>query len=361
MVGNTSLSNEIDDVLIVYGDAPLIKPETLALLLASPVDFTILTTTLPDDQRDAPYGRIVFEKGKPCRITEYKDADESIRASLAINAGFYKISYALLQKLLPLLSNANAASEYYLTDLLHLAVEQGANTIAIDVDFEEVSGINTRAELENVNSLIQKRLKTALMAKGVTFQLPETTRVSVDTCLGKDTIVEPSVVFKKGVVVEENVTIKSFCYLEDCIIKSGASVGPFAHIRGRSVLEEGAEIGNFVELKATQMGKKAKAKHLTYLGDTTVGDGSNIGAGTITANYDGFFKHKTQIGGRVHIGADTVLVAPVTIGENAMTAAGSVITQDVPNDTLAIGRSEQINKDEWAKQYKIKKKKEKES
>ncbi|MDP4725261.1 MAG: bifunctional UDP-N-acetylglucosamine diphosphorylase/glucosamine-1-phosphate N-acetyltransferase GlmU [Alphaproteobacteria bacterium] len=354
MTGMNQLSDDISDVIILCGDTPLLTIETLTKLLASSADLTLLSATLPDNQRNASYGRIVFNNDRPCRITEYKDADEMLRNSPLINSGVYKINQKLLRKLIPLISNANAASEYYLTDLVHLAIEHDATTKAINVDFDEVAGINTREDLEKVDSIIQERLRAVLMMKGVTFQQPHTTRLSIDTCIGQDTTVEPSVVFKKGVNVENNVKIKSFCYLEDCTLRSGVSVGPHAHIRGGSVLDEGAEIGNFVELKATHLGKKAKAKHLTYLGDTTVGEASNIGAGTITANYDGFLKHKTKIGERVHIGVDTILVAPVFIGNDAMTAAGSVITNDVPTDALAINRIPQTNKHEWAKHYKTK-------
>ena len=350
--GLDGFSSDISDVLIVCGDTPLLTADTLSKLLATQSDLALLSAILPKDQCDAPYGRVILSEDKPCRITEYKDADDSVRASSLINAGVYKVRYDLLKKLLPLLSKNNAASEYYLTDLVHLAVAHDATTQTIIADFDEVSGINTRAELEKVDTIIQTRLSAALMAKGVTFLQPHTTRLSVDTSIGQDTVVESSVVFKKGVTVDKNVRIKSFCYLEDCTLRSGVSVGPHAHIRGGSILDEGAEIGNFVELKATHLGKKAKAKHLTYLGDATVGEGSNIGAGTITANYDGFFKHKTHIGERVHIGADTILVAPVAVGDNAMTAAGSVITENVPADALAIGRVAQTNKHEWAKHYK---------
>lgn len=352
MTGMNQLSSEISEVIILCGDTPLLTIETLTKLIQSTADLTLLSAALPTDQLHAPYGRILFHNDKPYRITEYKDADETLRNSPFINSGVYKIQHTLLKKLIPLISNTNASSEYYLTDLVHLASEHNASTHAITVSFDEVSGINTRAELEKADSIIQSRLVRSLMEKGVTFQQPHTTRLSVDTIIGQDTVIEPSVVFKKGVIIENNVNVKSFCYLEDCTLQSGTSVGPHAHIRGGSTLEEGAEIGNFVELKATRLGKKAKAKHLTYLGDATVGESANIGAGTITANYDGFFKHKTIIGEKSHIGADTILIAPVTVGDHAMTAAGSVITQDIPSDALAIGRTKQTNKHEWAKQYR---------
>lgn len=354
IIGMNQLSPALSDVIILCGDTPLLTTEALTKLLKSTADLAFLSAALPTEQLHAPYGRILFDKDKPCRITEYKDADETLRNSPFINAGVYKIRYDLLKKLLPIISNKNVSSEYYLTDLVHLATEHKASTETINIDFDEVAGINTRAELEKADKVIQSRLVASLMAKGVTFLQPHTTRLSVDTIIGQDTIIEPSVVFKKGVVVENNVKIKSFCYLENCTLRSGASVGPHAHIRGGSTLDEGAEIGNFVELKATHLGKKAKAKHLTYLGDTNVGECANIGAGTITANYDGFFKHKTVIGERAHIGADTIFVAPVTVGDQAITAAGSIITQVVPSGALAIGRVEQTNKHEWAKQYRAK-------
>lgn len=358
--GITGLMPNIESVLILCGDTPLLLPETLSGLLESTADLTLLSASLPDNLHDAPYGRVVFKKGKPVRIVEYKDADESTRSNPFMNAGVYKIKRDWLEILLPLLSNDNASNEYYLTDLVHLAIEHGASTHAISAVFDDVSGINTRDELEKVDAVIQSRLAAALMNNGVTFQQPQTTRLSVDTVIGQDTIVEPCVVFKTGVVVESSVRIKSFSYLEDCHLKDGVSVGPHAHIRGGSVLDEGAEIGNFVELKATHLGKKAKAKHLTYLGDATVGAASNIGAGTITANYDGFFKHKTIIGEGVHLGADTILVAPVSVGDKAMTVAGAVITKNVPEGALAISRSQQTNKEKWAIAYKEKMAKKKE-
>ncbi|MDP3371714.1 MAG: bifunctional UDP-N-acetylglucosamine diphosphorylase/glucosamine-1-phosphate N-acetyltransferase GlmU [Candidatus Paracaedibacteraceae bacterium] len=347
-------ADDIEEVIIVCGDTPLLLPETLMQLIKSTADLTLLVASLPDHLLDATYGRVMFEHDKPIRIVEYKDADDSVRASPLINAGVYKIKVDLLKKLLPQLSNENAGNEYYLTDLVHLAVECGAEIQAILVDFEEVLGINTRIELEKVDAIIQSRLVSALMANGVTFQQPQTTRLSVDTVIGQDTVIEPCVIFKKGVTINTNVRIKSFSYLENCHLKDGVSVGPHAHIRGGCVLDEDSEVGNFVELKATHLGKKAKAKHLTYLGDATVGNFANIGAGTITANYDGFFKHKTIIDESVHLGANTVLVAPLTVGAEAMTAAGAVITENVPPGALAISRTPQKNKENWACLYKEK-------
>ncbi len=356
MVGFSGVLSGITDVLIVCGDVPLITPNTLHRLLESSADFTLLKAQLPESNAHLPYGRIVCdEDNKPTHIIEYKDADDTIRASLWINPGVYKISAKLLQILLPNLSRDNAAGEYYLTDLLHMAVAIGATTKAINVDFDEILGVNTRAELEQANVIVQQRLVAAHYENGVTFQQSASVYLCVDTEIGQDTIIEPFVTFGKGVVINAQVRIKSFSYLSDCMLKSGVSVGPFAHIRGGVVMESGAEVGNFVELKATHMGKKAKAKHLTYLGDAKIGDGCNIGAGTITANYDGFHKHQTIIANDVHTGAHTVLVAPVKVGEGAITAAGSVITTDVPAHALAIGRVVQTNKLNWAAAYKARK------
>ncbi len=355
MTGLSGMQSDITDILIVCGDVPLITAHTLHHLLESVADFTLLKAKLPESDAHLPYGRIVFDGDKPTHIIEYKDADDTLRKSLWINPGVYKIGAHLLQTLLPKLSCDNAAGEYYLTDLLHMAVEAGATTKALPVDFDEILGVNTRAELEQANTIIQQRLIAAHRENGVTFQQSSSVHLYIDTQIGQDTVIEPFVTFGKGVVIDANVRIKSFSYLSDCTLKSGVTVGPFAHIRGGVTMESGAEVGNFVELKATHMGKKAKAKHLTYLGDATIGDGCNIGAGTITANYDGFQKYKTIIADCAHIGAHTVLVAPVKVGEGAITAAGSVITADVPDHALAIGRALQINKPGWATVYKERK------
>lgn len=353
MMGLSGMLPDITDVLIVCGDVPLIMPQTLQNLLDCQVDFALLKAKLPESKINTPYGRLIFNEGDPIGIVEYKDADDVVRASPWINPGIYKMNVTLLKALLPQLSKHNAAGEYYLTDLLHMVVANNGTTTAIDVPFDEILGINTRAELESADAVIQQRLVAAHHEKGVTFQQSNTVRLSVDTIIGQDTVVEPFVTFGKGVVIDGSVRIKSFSYLSDCTLKSGVTVGPFAHIRGGVTMENDAEVGNFVELKAVHLGQKSKAKHLTYLGDAIIGDDCNIGAGTITANYDGVSKHKIIIADGAHIGANTVLIAPVKVGENAMTAACSVVTKDVPSDALAIGRAEQMNKMGWVTAYKV--------
>jgi bifunctional UDP-N-acetylglucosamine pyrophosphorylase/glucosamine-1-phosphate N-acetyltransferase len=347
-VALNELDQTCEDVLILCGDTPLLSSETLQSLADHPADYVVLTADLPLDQLHLPYGRVVYHEGDPVDIVEYKDASKTIQSTRSINAGVYKIKQSLLRKILPLVSDQNKSNEYYLTDTLKLAIQEGAKVAALNITYDETLGVNTREDLAAVDEIFQQRLRKMMMANGVTLLQPHTIRLSVDTKIGTDTVINPFVVIGNGVTIGENVHIYSHTALYDCIIKDGAKVGPFAHLRGKTVLDEGAEVGNFVELKKTTLGKKSKVKHLSYLGDATVGDACNIGAGTITANYDGTNKHQTLLGNHVHVGAQTVFVAPVSVGDGAVTGAGTTVTSNVPANALAIDRTPQINKENWA-------------
>jgi len=253
------------------------------------------------------------------------------------------------------IGNINAKREFYLTDAVTVARKAGFRAKAIEVTEDEVRGINTKAQLAEAEAVLQKRLRTAALEAGVTLVAPETVFFSADTKLGKDVVVEPYVIFKPGVVVEDGAIIRSFTYLDSAHIGKGATVGPFARLRPGSNLGDDVHIGNFVEIKASTIGAGAKANHQSYIGDSTVGERSNIGAGTIVCNYDGSAKHRTEIGKDVFIGSNSALVAPVKIGDGAYTAAGSVITRDVPPDALAVGRAPQVNKEGWAARLRTRK------
>jgi bifunctional UDP-N-acetylglucosamine pyrophosphorylase/glucosamine-1-phosphate N-acetyltransferase len=335
------------EVAILFADNPLITPDTLRRLLdqrSTAGAGLALMAMRPDDP--ARYGRLVTEhssNGTPTvtRIVEWADATEAERAITLCNAGALCGSAEHILPWLLAVRPHNAQGEYYLTDLVALAVRDGAKVEAVEAPEAELRGINSRAERAAAEAVVQHRLRAAAMDGGATLTAPETVFLTADTILGPDTTVGPHVVFGPGVIVDGPAEIRAFSHLEGCRIGAGAIVGPYARLRPGTVLGQGAHVGNFVELKATTLGNGAKANHLTYLGDSSVGPGSNIGAGTITCNYDGTAKHRTQIGARVFVGSDSVLVAPVTLGDGAFVAAGSVITKDVAPDAMAFGRARQ--------------------
>lgn len=348
------VDSKTEEVIILCGDTPLINLNTLQTLKDSKADLTLIGMKLKTE--DHAYGLIVQDKdGNPCQIIEFKDATPEQRKIPFGNAGVYKIKTSLLKELLPQLDNQNAAGEYYLTDLVSLAQQKGCKTEMLQGTEEEFQGINNRAELAKAEVVLQDRWRLQMMQAGVTLVQPETVSLSHDTVIGKDSRIGPFVTFGLGVQLAEDVTVLSFCHIENTIIEEGASVGPFAHLRGNTILESGASIGNFVEVKGSKIGKKAKAKHLAYIGDAEVGDKANIGAGTITCNYNGFEKLKTVIGAGAMIGANTSLVAPVTVGEGAFIGAGSTITKFVPADALSVARSPQTTKLNWARKFRVKK------
>ena len=333
------------DVAVLYADNPLIAPATLRALLAerraAGGGLALLAMRPADPGR---YGRVILRDGSVDRIVEWKDASEQERAEGLCNAGVLCAAAADMACWLRAVRADNAAGEYYLTDVVALARRDGAHVIAVEAPYDELRGINTRAELAEAEAIVQRRLRDAAMEGGATLTDPSSVFLSADTVLGQDVTIGPNVVMGPGVRIADGVTIHAFSHLEGCVVGEGCIVGPFARLRPGAVLERNVHVGNFVELKAATLGEGAKANHLSYLGDATVGAGSNIGAGTITCNYDGFAKHRTQIGARAFIGSNTALVAPVSVGDGALVAAGSVITDDVAPDALAVARGRQHDK-----------------
>jgi bifunctional UDP-N-acetylglucosamine pyrophosphorylase / glucosamine-1-phosphate N-acetyltransferase len=339
--------DDIDAALVLYGDTPLLRTETIATLLAArhrvPPAAVAVAGMRPADP--GSYGRLVQDTdGALVRIVEARDASPEERAIGLCNGGIMAIDARHLFPLLDRIGNDNAKREFYLTDIVDLAHAAGLACRVAELPAEEVLGVNTRAELAEAERLMQDRLRRRAMEAGATLVAPETVFLAADTRLGRDVMVEPHVVFGPGVTVADDVRIRSFCHIEGAEIAAGAIVGPFARLRPGSVLEEDVHVGNFVEVKASRLGAGVKAGHLSYLGDSDIGAGTNIGAGTITCNYDGFNKFRTTIGERVFIGSNTALVAPVTVGDGAYVATGSIITADVPADALTIARARQIDK-----------------
>ena len=332
------------DVAVLYGDNPLISEATLqALVAARQSAGLVLLAMRPADP--ARYGRVVLDdKCEVARIVEWADATAEERAIGLCNAGVICAPAQDLFRWLGAISNNNAKGEYYLTDVIQQARAEGKRVVAVEAPEAELRGINSRAELAQAEAEVQRSLRAAAMTGGVTMLAPETVYLCHDTKLGADVVLEPNIFFGPGVSVEDGVTIRAFSHLEGCVVKRGAVIGPYARLRPGTIIEPHAHVGNFVELKATTLGAGAKANHLSYLGDAMIGAGANIGAGTITCNYDGVAKHRTEIGEGAFIGSDTALVAPVRVGARALVAAGSVITEDVPDDALAIARGRQAVK-----------------
>ncbi|HEY1431819.1 MAG TPA: bifunctional UDP-N-acetylglucosamine diphosphorylase/glucosamine-1-phosphate N-acetyltransferase GlmU [Stellaceae bacterium] len=344
--GRLAPRGRIEDILVLYGDTPFLAAETLSRLLAERrrTGAVILVSGMrPADPR--PYGRFVLASdGALERIVEAADAGPEEQAISLVNGGIMVIEACHLGEFLDSLDSDNAKGEYYLTDVVGIARRKGLACRAIELPAEELVGINTRAELAEAEALMQRRLRHAAMASGVTLTAPETVFLSADTRLGRDVVVEPNVTFGPGVTVGEGARICSFSYLEGATVGAGARVGPFARLRTGAVLEQEVHVGNFVEVKAARLGAGAKANHLSYIGDSEVGARTNIGAGTITCNYDGFNKFRTIIGEGAFIGSNVALVAPVKVGDGAIVAAGSVVTRDVPPEALSIARGQQIDK-----------------
>jgi len=346
IAGRLAPQGGIDEVLVLYGDTPLLRGETLGRLLAeqqrAPAAI-LLAGMRPADP--GPYGRLVpAPDGAIERIVEGADATPEEYAIGLVWGGLMLIRARHICELVEALDTNNAKNEFYLTGIVGLATAQGLQSRVVELPAEELIGINTRAELAEAEALMQWRLRRAAMDSGVTLVAPETVYLSADTRLGRDVVVEPNVTFGPGVIVGEAARIRSFSHLEGAVVGPAAIVGPFTRLRPGAVLEDAVHVGNFVEVKAARLGVGAKANHLTYIGDADIGARTNIGAGTITCNYDGFNKHRTTIGQAVFIGSNTALVAPVTVGDGAYIAAGSVITSEVPPDALSIARGRQVDK-----------------
>jgi len=350
MQARAALDGFSGDAIVLYGDTPFIRPETLEAMLAARgrADVVVLGFEAADPGR---YGRLVTQGDRLERIVEFKEADDATRAITLCNSGVIAASAETLFALLDRVGNDNASGEYYLTDIVGLAREAGLTAEVVRCDEAETLGINTRAELAAAEAAFQSRRRLEAMEDGVTLLAPETVTFARDTVVGRDTVIEPNVVFGPNVTIESGAKIRAFSHLEGCHVSRGATVGPFARLRPGAELAEDVHVGNFVEIKNAQVGTGAKVNHLTYLGDADIGAGTNIGAGTITCNYDGVFKHRTTIGRDAFIGSNTMLVAPVTLGDGAMTATGTVVTHNVPAGDMAVGRAKQTNKPGFATRF----------
>jgi bifunctional UDP-N-acetylglucosamine pyrophosphorylase/glucosamine-1-phosphate N-acetyltransferase len=340
-------------VLVLYADTPLVRPETLRTLageIAKGAAVAVLGFTPADP---GAYGRLKRDgQGALAAIVEAKDASpEELNIALC-NSGVMAINAAFLTKRLKDIGNKNAKGEYYLTDIVALARKDGESCAVIEAETQEVMGVNSRVELSEAEAVFQKRMRRAAMENGATLADPETVYFSFDTKLGKDVVVGQNVVFGPGVTLADGAEVKPFSHLEGASLASGATAGPFARLRPGADLKSGAKVGNFVEIKKAVIGDGAKVSHLTYIGDAEVGADANIGAGTITCNYDGYGKHKTIIGKGAFIGSNSALVAPVTIGDGAYVGSGSVVTKDVEPGDLAVARSRQTAIKGWAARFR---------
>jgi bifunctional UDP-N-acetylglucosamine pyrophosphorylase/glucosamine-1-phosphate N-acetyltransferase len=342
-------------VLVLYGDTPFVKADTLKRMIerldGDDGPGVVVLASQPDDP--GAYGRIILGKGDTiAKMVEYRDATDDERAVRLCNSGMMAVRCGDLFRWLGEVTNDNAAGEYYLPDIVNIAAAEGREAVVIEGDPYETAGVNSRAELAHLELEWQRRRREEVLHEGATLIDPESVWFAFDTKLGRDVTVEPHVVFGPGVEVADGAAIKAFSHIEGAIIGARAVIGPFARIRPGTTLGEKSKVGNFVELKKATVGPGAKVNHLSYVGDTEVGQGANIGAGTITCNYDGFGKYRTVIGEGAFIGSNTALVAPVTIGAGAIVGAGSVITSDVEPDSLAVERGEQKGIAGWARRFR---------
>ncbi len=332
-------------VIVLYGDTPFITAETLDRMLAADADVAVLGFEAADP---AKYGRLIADGTTLERIVEAKDASPAELEITLCNSGVISAPAGLLFDLIAEVGNDNASGEYYLTDIIELATGRGLRAEVITCAEEETLGINSRVQLAEAEAIFQRSARETAMLGGVTLADPASVYFSFDTSLAQDVTVGPHVVFGPNVRVEEGAEILAFSHLEGCHVGPHAQVGPYARLRPGATLAEAAKVGNFVEIKKAEIGVGAKVNHLSYVGDATVGAAANIGAGTITCNYDGVMKHKTEIGANAFVGSNTLLVAPVNMGAQSMSASGTVVTQDVPDGAMAIGRSKQVNKPGFA-------------
>ena len=341
-------------VLILYGDVPFVTAATMRAMIARlhAADQPAVVVLGFEPADTLHYGRVMTEGDRITKMVEHKDASEAERGCRLCNSGLMALRSGDLFGLLARVGNANAAGEYYLVDVVNVANADGRTcAVVVTADPGEVQGINSRSELALAEAWWQARRRSAAMKAGATLIAPETVWFAWDTQLGRDVLIEPNVMFGPGVTVADDVKIRANCHIEGAQIASGCEVGPFARLRPGTVLQAKAKIGNFVEVKQTVMGEGAKANHLSYIGDAEVGAGANLGAGTITCNYDGYFKYKTVIGERAFIGSNSALVAPVKIGADAIVAAGSAVTRDVAPGELRLVRGEQLIKPGWADRF----------
>jgi len=348
LTASAAIKEGTDDIVILYGDTPLIDPATLRRLRAPLAAGAAMVVAAFRPTDPTGYGRLIIEGDQLVAIREQADASDAERRIGLCNGGIMAFAGSTALSILEQIGDENKKGEFYLTDAVAIARGMKLGAVAVEVEEDDVRGINTKKELADAEAVAQQRLRKAALDAGVTLVAPETVFLSTDTRFGKDVVVEPFVVFGEKVVVEDGAVIHAFSHLAGAHVGKAVSVGPFARLRPGAKLGEGARIGNFVEVKEATFGAGAKANHLSYIGDASVGDGANIGAGTITCNYDGDTKHRTEIGKNAFIGSNSALVAPVAIGDNAYVGSGSVITADVPADALALGRGRQVIKEGWA-------------
>lgn len=348
-----------NNILVMYGDVPLISLETYEKIVdllnnsnASIIDLAFNTRDIKNK-----YGRLITKGDELEEIVEYKDASDAVRNITLCNSGIVAIKAGLLGDLLGKLNNNNASKEYYLTDIIGISRKENKICKYIVGTEDEVMGVNSQEELSIAEAIFQNNKRKEFMAKGVTLVDPSSVYFSYDTEIENNVLIEPNVVMLPGVKISQNVVVHSFSYLEDCLLEKGVSVGPFARIRPKTTLKKNSHIGNFVEIKKSTVGEGTKIGHLTYIGDSTIGNGTNIGAGCITCNYDGFSKFNTTIGNDCFIGSNTVMVAPVDLADGCLTAAGSIITENVENNCMAIARSRQTNLSGKAEEYRKKRNK----
>jgi bifunctional UDP-N-acetylglucosamine pyrophosphorylase/glucosamine-1-phosphate N-acetyltransferase len=345
-----------DDILIAYADIPLVRATTLESLYEGVAEGACVAALGFAARDPTGYGRLVERDGRLVAIREHKDASQAERAIALCNAGPMVIGGAHALELLDSIASDNAAGEFYLTDIVAIAAARGLSATKRLASEDEVMGVNDRVQLAAAEAVMQRRLREHAMREGATLIAPDTVFFSHDTKLGRDVLVEPHVVFGKGVEIAEGAIIHAFSHLEGATVAPKASIGPYARLRPGADIAAGAKVGNFVEIKNASVEAGAKVNHLSYIGDARVGAGANIGAGTITCNYDGFSKFRTDIGAGAFIGSNSALVAPLTIGAGAYIGSGSVITQDVEADALAIGRGRQVAKPGWAKTFRARQK-----
>ncbi|MGE0564414.1 MAG: bifunctional UDP-N-acetylglucosamine diphosphorylase/glucosamine-1-phosphate N-acetyltransferase GlmU [Pseudolabrys sp.] len=352
LAAREAIGRGADDVLVLFGDTPLVRPQVLTGLRGAIADGASVAVLGFRPANPAGYGRLIVKDGELADIREEKDASKAELAIDLCNGGLMALDGKRALQILDAIDDANAKREFYLTSAVAIARRMGLKAVAIDAEEDDVRGINTKAQLAETETILQQKLRAAAMEAGVTLVAPETVFLSDDTKFGSDVTVEPYVVFGPGVTVEDGATVRSFSHVEGARVGKGARVGPYARLRPGAELGADVHIGNFVEVKAAKIEDGAKANHLSYIGDARVGPGANVGAGTITCNYDGVGKHRTDIGAGAFIGSNSALVAPVKIGDGAYVGSGSVITKDVPDNSLALGRAQQTVKDGWAKRLR---------
>ena len=352
LAAKSAIARSPDDILVVFADTPLLRAQTLTQLRAAlerGAAVAVLGFKPADPQG---YGRLVMQGDELVAIREHSDASADERKIDFCNGGVMALAGSHALAILERIGNANAKGEFYLTDAVAIARDMGLKAVATETGEDDVLGINTKAQLAESEAVLQTRLRAAALEAGVSMTAPQTVYLAADTKFGKDVTIEPHVVFGPGVTVDDGALIRSFSHLEGAHVGKGARIGPFARLRPGTELGPDVHIGNFVEVKAAQIEAGAKANHLSYIGDARVGEGANIGAGTITCNYDGIAKHRTDIGKGAFIGSNSSLVAPVAIGDGAYVGSGSVVTKDVPADALAVARAPQTVKEGWAKRLR---------